>query len=303
MSFTATRWTRRGFIAASLPWLAACTTPLPLVVPNDPPDDASARSLLHDSANVHGLAAYRGLHDINISYAGQWRPLIGRIQPAIVDAGYRGGSQERLLPREGTTAQLYRGPVGEKKVLWRRGAGVGEQADALGRVAVWRNGDPVADEASLRAAALVAEAYSLFLLGPLWLLERGTTFRSGGAEQVDGRTCDVVEASVRPGLGLVAFDRVAVCIDRADRVARRVRFTLEGTENSAGAVAEVDTFEHERRFGVLWPMRSHERVAHPFRLPAHDWRITGLDVDRGYGLADLAGPRLTGLAAAAARPV
>lgn len=37
------------------------------------------------------------------------------------------------------------------------------------------------------------------------------------------------------------------------------------------AVAEVDTFEHARRFGVLWPMRSYERLVHPLPLPVHDW--------------------------------
>ncbi|MBX3638587.1 MAG: hypothetical protein KF683_24720, partial [Rubrivivax sp.] len=70
-----------------------------------------------------------------------------------------------------------------------------------------------------------------------------------------------------------------------------------------GAVAEVDTFDHERRFGVLWPMRSYEEVVHPIRLPAHDWFVTGLDVDRGYEVGSLRGPEFEGLAAAPARAV
>jgi hypothetical protein len=81
---------------------------------------------------------------------------------------------------------------------------------------------------------------------------------------------------------------------------RRVRFTLEGFAGTKGAVAEVDTFEHARRFGVLWPMRSFERVLHPVGLPAHDWRITGLDVNRGYSPRDLRGPEFEGAAAAPA---
>jgi len=96
------------------------------------------------------------------------------------------------------------------------------------------------------------------------------------------------------------MDRVAMCIDRADGVMRRLRFTLEGFAGTRGAVAEVDTFEHERRFGVLWPMRSYERVVHPIPIPVHDWRITGLDVNRGYAPQDIAGPEFTGAAAAPA---
>jgi hypothetical protein len=127
--------------------------------------------------------------------------------------------------------------------------------------------------------------------------------RSGGTERVDGRLCDVVEVWMSPGLGRVATDRIAVFIDRADGLTRRVRFTLEGFANTRGAVAEVDTFDHERRFGVVWPMRSYERVVHPISLPAHDWRITGLDVNRGYSLLELSGPSFAGAAAAPARPL
>ena len=99
----------------------------------------------------------------------------------------------------------------------------------------------------------------------------------------------------------VALDRVAVCIDAELGITRRVRFTLEGFANTRGAVAEVDTFEHTQHFGVLWPMRSYEEVVHPLRVPAHDWRIVGLDVNRGYDAAALRGPQFSGAAAAAAR--
>ena len=159
------------------------------------------------------------------------------------------------------------------------------------------------DPAARDAAALVAEAYGLFLLGPLWLVDRGLRMQRGGTERVDGRLCDVIDVWLSPGLGRVALDRVAVCIDRSDGLARRLRFTLEGFTGTRGAVAEVDTFDHERRFGVVWPMRSFERVVHPIALPAHDWRITGLDVNRGYEAEALRGPTLTGAAARPALPV
>lgn len=292
---------RRWLLAAGalpvLPLLGACATPLPL----DAPDrgDAAAARRLQDSAEVHGLVAYRALRDINVAYDGRWRPLIHRVQPEVVDAGFRGPSQERIVPAAGVVAQAYAGPAGRKQVWWQRGSRAGTD----GTVEVWNNGRPNADAAYRSAAALVAEAYGLFLLGPLWLADRGLPAVLAGTERVHGRYCDVVQVALTPGLGLVARDRVALCIDRADGVCRRLRFTLEGFEGTRGAVAEVDTFDHERRFGVLWPMRSYEEVVHPLRLPAHDWWVTGLDVDRGYGVDSLRGAAFTGLAAAPAGAV
>lgn len=294
---TTLRLTRRTwFAAAALPWLSGCGTPLPLsALPSTAGTDATGR--LRDSAEAHGLAAYRTLTDINVSYDGQWRPLVDRLQPEVVDAGYRGPSQERLMPVAGIVAQAYTGARGRKQVWWRRGRlASGED----GQVTVWRNGVASTDGPTLQAAALVAEGYGLFLLGPLWLAQRGLPMQHAGTERVDGRLCDVIDVWLAPGLGRVALDRVSLCIDRADALTRRLRFTLEGTVNTSGAVAEVDTFDHERRFGVWWPMRSHERVVHPLPLPVHDWRITGLDVNRAYAAQDLAGPEFTGAAAAPA---
>jgi hypothetical protein len=298
---------RRTWLAAlTLPWLVgACSTPLPLGpspgADADAADAADAIARLRDSARAHGLDAYRQLTDINVAYNGEWRPLIDRVQPEVVDAGFRGSSEERLLPRSGLVAQAYTGPKGRKQVVWRRGPPAG-RGDELGDVAVWLNGVRSSEPAVQDAAALVAEAYGLFLLGPLWLADRGLPVRRGGSERVDGRMCDIVDVWLRPGLGRVARDRVALCIGRTDGLVHRMRFTLEGFANTRGAVAEVDTFEHERRFGIVWPMRSYERVVHPIALPAHDWRITGLDVNRGYGADDVSGARFTGAAAAPARP-
>lgn len=288
-------------LVSGLPLMAGCGTPLPLDAPSPPRLRSGARdaeALLLRSAEVHGLAAYRRLHDINIAYDGRWRPLIDRIQPLVVAPEWRGSSEERLLPRAAINAQSYRGSAGNKFVHWQRGSDA-----APGRVAVWFNGQPARDPRVLAASAVVAECYGLFLLGPLWLADRSLAMQRAGNERVHGRLCDVVDVWLRPGLGLSALDRVAVCIDRDDAVTRRVRFTLEGFEDTQGAVAEVDTFEHQRRHGVLWPMRSYEAVVHPLRLPAHDWHITGLDVDRGYDAAALSGPGFGGSAAAPATPV
>ncbi|MBC7939182.1 MAG: hypothetical protein H7Z19_05360 [Chitinophagaceae bacterium] len=300
MTMTAHSLTRRALLSAfALPWLVAgCSSPLPLV--KAPAGDADADSRLRDSAQAHGLDAYRSLHDINVSYSGEWRPLVNRIQPEVVDAGFRGSSQERLMPGAGIVAQAYTGPMGRKHVVWRRSGRVPAE---MGSAAVWFNGVRSSNAAAQSAAALVAEGYGLFLLGPLWLVDRGLRAQMSGTERVDGRLCDVIDVWLSPGLGRVATDRVALCIDRGDSLMRRVRFTLEGFVNTKGAVAEVDTFEHERRFGVVWPMRSYERIVHPISLPAHDWRITGLDVNRGYEPNDVTEGSLQGGAVAPAAPV
>ena len=289
--------TRRHTLAAlGLPLLGACGTPLPLVAPSPGAMAGPGRQRLMDSAMAHGLEAFRRLTDINIGYDGQWRPLINRIQPEVVDAGFRGPSQERLLLAAGINAQAYTGPMGQKHVWWRQGSDT-----VPGEVAVWFNGQPSRDPAPLSAAAVVAECYRLFLLGPLLLADRALPAQLDGTARVDGRLCDVVQVWLRPGLGQVAQDRVTLYIDRADSVTRRMLFTLEGFAGTRGAVAETTTFDHQQRHGVLWPMRSYERVAHPLNLPAHDWFVTGLDVNRGYGPEALQGPRFSGAAAAPAK--
>jgi len=301
-------FSRRDFMAASgslgaLALLGGCASPLPLVAA-PAASDADAERRLRQSAEAHGWAAYKRLHDINVRYEGEWRPLVDSVQPAVVDKTYRGGSEERILPAQGVVAQAYRGTAGTKQVTWRREEGTPAHP---GAIAVWRNGMQTADADTLSAAALVAEGYGMFLLGPLWVLDRAErsgqplVCEKGGSERVDGHPCEIVRVWLRPGLGRVSLDRAALSIDIESGLMRRVRFTLEGFRTTQGAVAMVDTFDHRRLFGVTWPMRSYEEVIAPIRLPAHDWRITGLDVDRGWDVGSVSGSAFSGLAAAPAQ--
>lgn len=291
---------RRTWLAAAIgaPWLAGCASnPLPVGIARMPGDEP-ARLRLRACREAHGLAALPTLQDVSVSYDGRWRPFIDRVQPEVVDRGFRASSEERLVLRGPVIAQAHRGPAGSKHVVFRRRPSP--------EASVWYNGAPNRKPSVLAAAALVADAYGLFLLGPLWLEGRGDLEpRSAGTVRVDGRDCDLVETWLTPGLGLSALDRVVLAIDRRDGVMRRVRFTLEGYEGTQGAVAEVDTFDHQRRHGILWPTRFYERVVHPVSLPAHDWRMVGLDVNRGLGPEDLVsdGPAFGGKAGAAAKPL
>ncbi len=284
--------------------LGACGTPLPLNPPlGSSAAAAAAQARLMDSALAHGLEAYRQYQDISVAFTGHWRPLINGIQPEVVDRAYRGASEERLLPSLGAVAQSWRGsddPRLRKHVFWHRGDAATARPDELG---LWYDGLASTDAARAAASALVAECCGLFLLGPLWLAGRCVPIEVNGTERVNGRLCDAVQVWLRPGLGRSPQDRVTVLVDRDDQLTRRLRFTLEGFTGTSGAVAEVDWLDFSRRFGVLWPTRFYEEVVHPLRLPAHDWALSGLSVNRGFGLADLRGPNLSGAAAAPAAPL
>jgi hypothetical protein len=293
---------RRRLLKASLalpavPLIAACAAPLPVSL--NATTTPAAKALLMESAQAHGLAAYQALRDVSVSYAGEWRNLIGRIQPALVDPSFRAGSEERLLLRDGIVAQAHTGPGGRKQVLRRTAPG------SQGEVKVWFNGEEARDVDRRTAAALVADNYCLFLLGPMLLVDRLWADRvSGlelsGTEWVDDQECDVLRLRLSPGIGLSTQDQLALFIDRKERLMRRVRFTLDGFEPTRGGIAEVETFDHQTLHGVRWPTRFYERVLRPIKLPAHDWRLTGLDVNRGLQASELESSSFSGAAAAPA---
>ena len=290
---------RRTYLLAglSLPGLLAlpgCASPLSPSL--DSTTSAAARDVLMASAKAHGIDALGKLRDLSISYTGEWRPVVDRLQPALVDASFRQGSQERLLLREGLVAQSHRGPGGTKQVVRRT------DPPPQGEVRVWVNDEVARDTDRRNAAALVADGYSLFLLGPMLLAGRPLPMALTGVEAVGGFECDVVQMRLAPGLGFSAADRIAMFIDRRERLMRRVRFTLDGLESTRGAIAEVETFDHVRLHGVRWPTRFLERLLRPLPLPVHDWRLTGLDVDRGMTASELSGPVFTGAAVAPAAP-
>ena len=86
---------------------------------------------------------------------------------------------------------------------------------------------------------------------------------------------------------------------------RRVWLTLEGSEPSQGAVVSVEHDKFVSVGGVVWPTHFYETVVKPFAgLPAHDFYLTGIDVNRGLTAADFSGGRFSEKAArpAAALP-
>jgi hypothetical protein len=196
-----------------------------------------------------------------------------------------------MLTPQPLIAQQHEGPQGSKQVI-----------RSVGGVQVFYNGTGASDPDVLAAAALVADGYRMFLTGPFYFLEGNLSLEPGDSESVDGRDCATIVAVRRPGHGLSKEDRYQLFIDRENHLLRRVRFTMEGLESTQGAIAEVDFFDHRQIAGVTWPTRFYERLRKPIpSLPVHDWRLTGLDVNRGLSESEITGMAFAGKSVVPAR--
>ncbi len=149
------------------------------------------------------------------------------------------------------------------------------------------NGDFSKNHEANQAAALVADAYALFLLGPFYFQQSGTVFAMNGESFVDQVLCDEVLAILRPGLGMAEEDRVILHIDRSSKLLRRVRLTLNGLDSTRGAEVDVTFRDFKKIDGVLWPTDFDERIRSPFKLHAHHWNLRGLESNRALSTRDL----------------
>ncbi len=273
------------FASTAISLLAACGS---IPVPEGGASQPEALALLEQSQQAHGKAAFAAINDISVSYGGEWFDLIKRIQPAITDAAFRQTSEERMVMKgRGVLAQIHSGPGGQKTVL---------ETDRS-KVNVWYNGTPYEGADQQQAAHLVLHAYQLFLY-PAFYVQRASVLELAGTSIVNGRDCDVLLAVLRPGIGNSKQDRVLLSIDRQDKLVRRVWLTLEGSEPSQGAVVSVMHDRFVKVGGVTWPTHFYETVVRPFAgLPAHDFYLTGIDLNRGLAAADFAGGKFSERAA------
>ena len=230
--------------------------------------DPKALAILASAQRAQGRAAFARVHKLRVRYAGRWATIGPRFQPILSDRGHRRTSEERLFLPSRRMVQEHTGPAGGKRVV-RSG----------GDVSVAYAGVPTTDPEIRQAAALVADAYTLFLLGPFYFDRPGAVLTVDRPGLVDGTPCDQVLAVLRPGFGFAKEDRVVLSIERESHRLRRVRFTLNGLESTQGAEVDVTFNDFHRVAGVLWPKDFVERIRVPFDLPAHHWRMTGLDVN------------------------
>lgn len=238
--------------------------------------DPRATALVAAAQRAQGGKAFARIRDLSVYYEGQWAPIGPRFQPVLADQTFRRGSEERLLLPERIIAQRHTGPGGQKMVL-----------RTPGKITLAYNGARSADSEAQRAAALVADAYTMFLLGPFYFDRPGVVFSSAGAATVDDAVCDGVLAILRPGFGFAKEDRVILYIDRTSQRMRRVRMTLNGLESTRGAEVDVTFREFREIGGVVWPTDFDERIRVPFPLHAHHWRMPGLTINRGFHASDL----------------
>ncbi len=269
------------FLLAPLLAPAGCAS---IPQPRPGGSDAKAVSILHEAALAHGTDELQRLHDVNIRFEGKWNPFVAKVQPTLVDDQFRGRSEERYLIGEPAVGQCHIGPGGCKQVYRDRTT-----------TRVWYNDKATADPEVGDAAALVADNYRMFLLGPLFFEERGATVQYLGTNYVDGEQCDDILAELRPGLGNSVEDRVVVSIDRDKRLIRRLRISVDGLKSTRGAIVDVYLRDHIRIHGINWPTRFYEELLRPFPSPVHRWRLIGIDFDRSIERPALDGPHFTGL--------
>jgi len=282
---------KRILLALTLPLLLNACASRGITLPAMTGEQPEARALLMESAKAHGLDAWQSIRDISVSYAGEWYGLVSKLQPTLIDADFRRGSQERLLLGETPVlAQQHEGPGGRKQVI-----------RPVTGVEVFYNGTSTTDVDKKAAAALVADGYRMFLTGPFYFLNGNLHLEMSEPEKVGGRACTTLIAVRRPGHGFSAEDRYLLFIDQEEKLLRRVRFSMEGLDSTRGAIAEVDFYEHRRIAGMLWPTRFHERLKKPIpNLPVHDWYLTGLDINRGMQADEISGATFNGRAQAPA---
>jgi hypothetical protein len=269
--------------------LAACASPWP-AVPSGP-GSASARQRLQESADRHGLAAWRGLQSVSLAFAGFWSPQ----GAAVVTAAQT--VQARWLPHQRVLALGWPTAAGQQQ-LWRPSPGADLQ--------LWRDRVPITHPAERQAAALLADLHRLLWLGPMAIADTSatTTADTGAAvnwaepETLQGLRCDHLHLALMPGLGLGAASavRLSLFIDREQGLLRRLRVSLGGLGTAVQGQTEVDLFDHRRLFGVTWPTRFEARSPR-----AGTWRLVGLEVDRGFSADDIGGAVWRGTAAGAVR--
>lgn len=238
--------------------------------------EPEALALVTASQKAHGSAAFERIRDLSVRYEGKWAAIGPRFQPVLVDSKFRGASEERIILSPRIIAQSHTGPGGVKKVLREPG-----------QIAIAYNGTVSQDAESKQAAALVADAYALFLLGPFYFQQTGTVFAMNGESLVDEALCDEVLAVLRPGIGRAKEDRVILHIDRHSKRLRRVRLTLNGLDSTRGAEVDVTFRDFKSIDGVLWPTDFDERIRSPFKLHVHHWNLRSLESNRGLNARDL----------------
>lgn len=246
---------------------ASCSSlPNPNMQPGKP--SAAAVELLQKSAAKAGNP-WKTLQRVEVGFDGEWTRIVKKIQPDLVNADFRKTSKEIYSPSMRRVEQTHQGPGGIKQVL-----------RTPGRIEVRFNGQLSTNETEKDAAALVADAYTMFVFGADYLLARGTDWRLwlGMQRQAIGDDpCHLIFGTLKPGVGRSAEDKVIAWVSQRDQRLRRVQFTLNGLASTGGADVDVTFSDYQSGpRDTEWPKHFLETVRRPLTVKAHEWRMTGL---------------------------
>ena len=276
------------FLACALILLSACATSFP-----SPQSDAylgssklDGRMLFQQTFDAHGGAKIDELHNLNVGLTGRWKQLIRRIQPLVTDFNYRVDSQERLFPKDQIYAAQYTGPAGTKSVY-----------RSSKTVAVHYNSVESKDPQVLSSTALTADAFHLFLLGPLGLDKWHNQFNRIADAKLAGKLYFRIHLTRTPGFGYSQSDQVVLWIDPATKLTKLIQITLEGHSTTKCAHVEVEYLDYVTMGSYIFPVKFFERVNAPIAIDAHAWQLTSIDINRAYQKENLQGPLFTGAAA------
>jgi hypothetical protein len=234
-----------------------------------------AAAILSGSSKASGNV-WKRYREVQVTYSGEWTTIAAKIQPVLVDRDFRQKSVETYDTRSGNVEQFHFGPGGTKVV--RR---------AHSAVDVIYNGNTGAGSEAKAAAALVADAYTMFTFGASWLAEKAEDLEVVGIKKLADEQCFLIQGRVEPGFGFSGSDSFIAWIGSESRLLRRVQFTIEGLESTQGADVSVDFSGFEKAAdGSIWPTHFLERVQRPIPVKAHEWNMQLLKADGRILLPD-----------------
>ncbi len=225
-----------------------------------------AKGILEQSAKAHG-DLYQSVAEVEVGYKGEWSKFAKRVQPTLVDAGYRQSSTERYLTKSGVVHQKHRGSSGAKLVY----------RDEMS-VNVCYDGNASTDGEVNDAAALVADAYKLFLFGSSYLLANGRELEYVGTRVENGTTFHLVQGALVPGLGFSERDEFIAWTSVDTKLLHRIQFTLNGLKSTRGADVSVEFSGFSEQSGFILPRTFMEHVERPIHAKAHYWEMTDFRV-------------------------
>jgi hypothetical protein len=206
---------------------------------------------------------------VEVAYQGEWSLIATKIQPVITDPGFRRSSFEIYQPQQRQVRQVHSGPRGTKRVLRKNQS-----------TEVSFNDKRSTDGDAIAAAALVSDAYTIFLFGPSWLSANAHDLHLLKDRTLDQEPCNLVAGRLSPGIGSPTADHFIAWIGKNSGLMKRFQFSLNGLDSTRGADVDVTFSGHfKAKDGSIWATRFIEYIQRPILAKAHDWRMTSLTVD------------------------